>query len=124
MAADTCVTAARRYDQTRLPISPVSIHTAIRRMMSRYGMFGQLFAQELGSEVGAILPGEGIVANDKPTKKLYIFQRFKNRTIQFTGKINLTTGTIIEFEPHLMFAEIFGLYNVWNHNITPVEKSH
>jgi len=85
-------------------------------------MLGKHFTKELGSEVGAVLPGKGVVANKKLTKALNVLERLKNRTVQFVGQVHLSAGTIIKSEPHSVASKVFGFDNMRDHGFTPVEK--
>ena len=85
-------------------------------------LLGEYFMKKLWSEVSAILPGKGVVADKKLTEVLDILERLKNRTVQFIGEVHLSAGTITESEPHSVASKVFGFDNVRDHGFTPMEK--
>lgn len=54
--------------------------------------------KKLWLEVGAVLPGKGVVADNKLAKGALIPEGLKERTVQIIREIDLSAGTIIESE--------------------------
>lgn len=86
-------------------------------------LLGKCVTKELWRKVSTILPGKGVVTNNKLTKIGHVLERLKNRTVQLIREIDLSARTIIKSEPHPVASEVFGFFNMKNHGLTPMEKS-
>jgi hypothetical protein len=84
-------------------------------------LLGKYVTKKLWREVGPVLPGKGMVADNKLTKVVLILERFKDRTIQFVREIDLSARSIIKSEPYSVASKVFGFFDMKDHCITPME---
>jgi hypothetical protein len=70
--------------------------------------------QELGREVGAIGPGQGVV-HGEPGEVLGIPERLEDRTFQGTGEIDLALESVIESDPDPVATAMSRLDHVYEH---------
>jgi hypothetical protein len=76
--------------------------------------------KKLWREVSPILPGKGMVADNKLTKVVLILQRLKDRTVQFVREIDLSARSVVKSEPYSVASKVFGFFNMKDHGITPM----
>jgi hypothetical protein len=81
---------------------------------------GKHVTKKLWREVSPVLPGKGVVAENKLAKVVLILERLKDRTVQLVREIDLSAGSIIKSEPYSVATKVFGFFNMKNHGITPM----
>jgi hypothetical protein len=96
------------------------LNTCVRVVLLNV-LLGKHVTKKLWREVSPVLPGKGVVADNKPTKVVLILERLKDRTVQYVREIDLSARSIIKSEPYSVASKVFGFFDMKDHGITPME---
>jgi len=85
-----------------------------------------VFVQKFRGVIRSIFPDDSIQLRitAKPAKNLYVSQRIKHFSIQIVRQIDFAFRTIVELEPDDIIVQIFRIFNMQEHNITPMGRSN